>query len=55
MNREQIEQANKGLPTINIKGKQYVMVKDRVKAFRSVFPDYTIETDLDAIIDIFGG
>lgn len=38
--------ANVGLPTMPIKGKKYVMVKDRVKAFRDQFPDWRIETEL---------
>lgn len=44
--RELIEKANKGLPTVDIKGKNYVMVKDRVKAFRNTFPDMAIVTDV---------
>lgn len=34
------------LPTMNIKGKQYVMVKDRVAAFRSVCPEGAITTEI---------
>lgn len=44
--REQIVKANIDLPTINIKGKEYVMVKDRVKALREVFPDFSITTEI---------
>lgn len=44
--REQIIKANKDLPTVNIKGKEYVMVKDRVKALREVFPDFSIMTEI---------
>ncbi len=51
MNREQIEQANKNLPTVPVKGKNYVMVKDRVKAFRMVFPDYSIETEIISLTE----
>lgn len=32
------------LPTINLKGKQYVQVKDRLKYFREHFADYGIVT-----------
>lgn len=34
------------LPTIPIKGKQYVMVKDRVAAFREDYPKGAIMTEL---------
>ena len=43
---DNIKKANKGLPMVDIKGKNYVMVKDRVKAFRDVFPDFAIETEI---------
>ena len=49
--REQIVKANIDLPTVNIKGKEYVMVKDRVKALREIFPDFTISTDILHIDD----
>lgn len=38
-------------PTIRIKGKDYVMVKDRVVAFREDHPDWTIDTDVEYIED----
>ena len=34
------------LPTINIKGKKYVMVKDRVAAFREDYPNGSIMTEI---------
>lgn len=43
--------ANENIPTANIKGKQYVMVKDRVKAFRQNFPDWRIITRIVEITD----
>lgn len=43
---ERLTRANKGLPTMTIKGKQYVMVKDRVSAFRREFPDWSIVTEV---------
>lgn len=39
-----IKRCNDGIPTMTIKGKKYVMVKDRVKAFREEFPDWAIQT-----------
>lgn len=46
-----LKRANKGLPTMSIKGKQYVMVKDRVSAFRREFPSWKIMTDIVHIDD----
>lgn len=34
------------LPTINIQGKQYVLVKDRITAFNEHFPNGYIQTEL---------
>ena len=42
----------RNLPTVNIKGKNYVMVKDRVSAFREDHPNGGIMTD---IIDLTDG
>lgn len=44
-----LEAANSGLPAMKIKGKDYVMVKDRVSAFRREFPGWSIVT---RIVDI---
>ena len=43
---EDIKKANQQLDTVNIKGKDYVQVNDRVKAFRSVCPGGVIETEM---------
>ena len=43
---EQIRELNQALPTIDVKGKKYVMVKDKIKAFRELCPMGTIETTL---------
>lgn len=43
---EQIQKANEGLKAIDVKGKRYVMVVEKVKAFRSLFPDGFIHTDI---------
>lgn len=50
VNAERIKEINKNLPTVPIKGKggkvkNYVMVKDRVAAFRELFPEWTIQND----------
>lgn len=41
------------LPTVDIKGKEYVLVKDRVLAFREKYPEGCIETEIlsDVISD----
>ena len=43
---EQIQKANEGLSSIDVKGKDYVMVPERVKAFRILFPEGFIKTDI---------
>lgn len=37
---------DKKLKTVNIKGKEYVEVNERVKYFRETYPGWSIETDL---------
>lgn len=41
-----LREANKALETIPLKGKNYAMVVERVKAFRTMVPDGCIETDI---------
>lgn len=43
---EQIQKANEGLSTVNMKDKPYVMVPQRVMAFRKLFPEGFIVTDI---------
>ena len=43
---EQIQKANEGLKAIDVKGKRYVMVNEKVKAFRTLFPEGFIHTDI---------
>lgn len=42
----QIVEANKTIKTTNIKGKEYAQVHQRIKAFRQVFPDGFIRTEI---------
>lgn len=44
MKVEELLKVNSELPTVNIRGKEYVMVKDRVAAFRKICPNGSIET-----------
>lgn len=43
---ERIVEANKTIKTTNIKGKEYAQVNQRIKAFRMVFPDGFIRTNI---------
>ena len=44
--KEKRAAANSGIPTINIKGKNYAIVAARLNAFWEVCPDGTIETEV---------
>ena len=39
------------LPTTNIKGKEYVLVNDRIKAFRENFPQYSLTSEIVELTD----
>ena len=43
---EDLVKANEAIRTTNIKGKEYAEVNQRIKAFRMVFPEGTIYTEL---------
>lgn len=43
---EQIAKANEGLASIDIKGKDYIQVPERVKAFRMLYPEGFIRTSI---------
>lgn len=46
MTYDDIKKANQQLETVPVKGKDYVQVNERVKAFRSVCPNGVIETEM---------
>ncbi len=48
---EQILKANERLASIDVKGKDYVMVPERVKAFRMLFPEGFITTKIISLAD----
>ena len=52
MEYKDILEVNKNLKTMPIKGKDYITVNERIKAFRQLYPEGTIETE---IIDIKDG
>lgn len=41
-----LAKANKGLSSIDVKGKDYVMVNSRISAFREICPDGSITTEI---------
>ena len=43
---EQIRKANEAIQTIDIKGNEYVQVNQRIKAFRMVYPEGFINTEM---------
>lgn len=48
---EDIVKANEGLTGIDVKGKNYIMVPERVKAFRKLYPNGFIKTEIIALAD----
>lgn len=46
MEYKDIERVNKEMNTTDIKGKDYVEVNQRIKAFRKLYPEGTIETEM---------
>ena len=48
---EDIVKANEGLTGIDVKGKNYIMVPERVKAFRKLYPQGFIKTDIVSLAD----
>lgn len=48
---DDIQRANATIKTIDIKGKEYAMVNQRIKAFRMLFPDGFIRTQILSLED----
>lgn len=46
MKYEDLIEVNKEISTIDVKGKQYAEVPQRIKAFRKLFPNGSIETEI---------
>ena len=51
MNFEDIKKANETIITTDVKGKQYAEVNQRIKAFRMLYPQGTIQTEIVGISD----
>lgn len=51
MTYEDIRKANANLSTMDIKGKDYVLVNERIKAFRMLYPEGFITTEIVSIED----
>lgn len=43
---EDIKKANESIVTLDVKGKEYAQVNERIKAFRMVYPTGAIETEM---------
>ena len=50
-NWEEIQKANETIKTTNIKGKDYAEVNQRIKAFRMVYPNGSITTEIVSLVD----
>lgn len=48
---EQIKQANESIRTIDVKGKEYAEVNQRIKAFRMCYPNGSISTEILYLAD----
>jgi hypothetical protein len=51
MTYEQIQKANESITRVDVKGKMYAEVNQRIKAFRMVHPDGGIVTDIVSLDD----
>ena len=51
MTYEDIARVNKGLATVDIKGKDYVAVAQRIKGFRMLYPEGEIHTEIVSLAD----
>ena len=46
MSFEDLQKANETIKTLDVKGKEYAEVNQRIKAFRMLYPEGTIETEM---------
>jgi len=51
MTFEDIRRANESVETIDLKGKGYALVNQRIKAFRMVYPEGFIRTEMASLTD----
>lgn len=51
MDYKQLEQVNKEIKTTDVKGKDYAEVNQRIKAFRKIEPNGSIETEIISLND----
>lgn len=51
MTFEELRKANESIRTMNIKGKEYAEVNQRIKAFRMLFPNGFIKTEILSLAD----
>lgn len=50
-NWEEIQKANEAIKTTDIKGNDYAEVNQRIKAFRMVYPNGSITTEIVSLVD----
>ena len=48
---EDIKKANESIKTVDVKGKQYAEVNQRIKAFRMCYPNGSISTEIISLAD----
>ena len=51
MTYEELKKVNESIKTVDIKGKDYAQVNERIKAFRQLYPNGSIQTDIVALKD----
>lgn len=51
MKFEDLKKVNETIVTMDVKGKPYALVNERIKAFRMLYPEGTIETEIVSMID----
>lgn len=51
MNFKELQEANETIKTTNIKGKEYAEVNQRIKAFRMLYPEGFIRTEIKSLKD----
>ena len=49
MTFERLQEANKTIKTTNIKGKEYAEVNQRIKVFRMLYPNGSIQTNIESL------
>ena len=51
MKFDDLKKVNETIVTMDVKGKPYALVNERIKAFRMLYPEGTIETEIVSMVD----